>query len=395
MLYFDDAVVTPILRAVRSRGDARDWDAAERDGLRAAATAAGAFRYTLTTFRNAATGTDFLVLAEANGPRRRFWGTYVFRVAKAAPFVVQVPRPLAEQNSYEFGVALFDHTSAAVLALVGTHPDANRNHSADLLRSKGRVNLFNLVAQVVLREAGPAPMLLVQCRALGVSPAGQTPDADVVLATDNGATGPAALTSLGAQLYRALDRDRLAIRFADGSADTAGYGAAGSSQAGYLTQSANKELVIVWVTPVARPDYRQQTENDLQRVHFAALDLPTSERSLFDHLAPLWGRPEAVTVPADLRAAIEKYATTQDVVALHAAATRAATCGLHLERLIDIDSQRSFLIVHDGKRLPLVAKLAVRPGASMEVVHVSRLDRAGVVEYIRSRAVWLEIGGGS
>lgn len=393
LLYLDDAVLTPIARAVRSRGDRPAWGPTELDALRAAAAAAGAFRYTLTAFRDTATETDYLVLAEMAGPPQRYWGTYVFRAGGAAPFVVQVPRPLAEQNSYEFGVALFDRTAAAVLAVVGAHPDANRDHSADLTRLKSRVSLFHLVAQVALREAGAEPMLLVTCRALGVSPTGQTPDADVVLATDNGATGPADLTPLGAALHRDLGRDRLAIRFADGSPETSGYAAIGSARVSYLPQAENKELAIVWVAPLARSNYRQQVENDLQRAHFAALDVPTVERPLYDHLAGLDDRAGPAAVPGDVRTAVERYAATQDVVALHQAVSAGRARGLRFVRVIDPDSQRAFLLLDDGLGVPLVGNVGTRPAVAGEVTRLDRLDRAAVAGFVRSRRLWLEIGG--
>jgi len=394
LLYLDDAVLTPIARAVRSRGDRPAWSPTELDALRAAAAAAGAFRYTLTAFRDTATETDYLVLAEAGGLPRRCWGTYVFRVGGASPFVVQVPRPLAEQNSYEFGVALFDRTSAAVLAVVGAHPDANRDHSADLTRQKSRVSLFHLVAQVALREAGDDPSMLVTCRALGVSPVGLTPDADVVLATDNGATGEAALTPLGADLYRVLARDRLAVRFADGSADTSGYGAIGAARTSYLPQTTNKELAIVWVAPLARSNFRQQVENDLQRAHFAALDVATVQRRLDDHLAPVAARPGPARVTENVRAALVRYAATQDVVALHAAVTAGRAAGLRFERVLDPDTQRAFLVLDDGAGVPLVANVGTRSAPEGDAPRAARLDRAAVADYVRSGRFWLEIGGG-
>lgn len=393
LIYFDDAVLTPIVRAVRERGDGPVWTDAQRDRLKQAAVAAGPFRYAVTLFRDTPTGTDFVVLSEVQSARRRYWGTYVFR-AGGAPYLIQVPRPLVEQNSYEFGVTLFDRQRAAVFAAAGTHPEANRNHTADVSRAKSRVNLFNLVAQVVLREAGTDPLMLVQSRAFGVSPTGQTPEADVVFATDNGATAAVELSHLGAGLFRTLEHDRLTLRFADGAADTAGYGAAGSGQAGYLVQTRNKELALVWVTPVARANFRQQIDNTLQRAHFAGLDIPTVERGLADHLAALKGRTGGVSVPAALRKSVEQYATTQDVVALHAAITDGRARGLTFERLIDPDSQRAFLLIDDGKAYPLVANVGVRPVLPASAVRCPTPDADRVAEFIRTRPVWLEIGGG-
>ena len=84
--------------------------------------------------------------------------------------LVQVPRPLYEYNSYEYGVSLFEHLRARALLIAGAHPDANRDGSADLVRMTHYRSLFSLVNQVMLRESGDEPLLVIHSRAFGYRP---------------------------------------------------------------------------------------------------------------------------------------------------------------------------------------------------------------------------------
>ena len=100
------------------------------------------------------------MLAATDNQPGRGWGTYVFRFGTPGSHVIQVPRPLYERNAYEFAITLFDRMTATGLFLAGAHPAANVDGSADIIRLSNKVNMFNLVHQVCLREWGPRPMMV-------------------------------------------------------------------------------------------------------------------------------------------------------------------------------------------------------------------------------------------
>jgi hypothetical protein len=177
----------------------------------------------------------------------------------------------------------------------------------------------------------------------------------------------------------------------DGGRDVTGYEAAGSLQASYLPQARNKELALVWLSPLARFSYRQQAENNPQVAQFRALGIPTTEGDLYQRLAASKGRA-SVAVPAALRKLVEEYTRTQDVVLLDRA--RAEGRGLTLERFIDSGTQQAFLLIQGGPgTVPLVANLAPRDPARPETVRRDRPDEEGVRAFVRTRALWFEVGG--
>jgi hypothetical protein len=394
LLYFDEEILTPLLKVARTRTGNGRLTAKGREELQSVAQAAGLFGYRLIHFHDRRNGEELLILAEPDQPGqpRRNWGTCVFRLGRGEPYIVQVPRPLFEQYSYEYGTTLFDRLQASVFIAAGAHPNANQDNSADLLSPRNKVNLVDLATQVVLREARDRPFLLVQSRAFGVQETGVFPNVDVLLAWSDGNTTPESLSPLGRPIYDVLAWDKMVIRFVDGSADAAGYEATGMLQYSYLAETRNKEIVVAWLSPLARTSYRQQVENNLLDAQVQAVGIPTVEESLYDYLARKPSAEASPDLSAKLRGLVQEYLRSQDVIVLHRLVARAK--GFRFERLLDPGTQQAFLLLYGPKSgMPLIADLAPRSVENPSVVRSEGVDRARVEQFMQTRATWLEVTG--
>jgi hypothetical protein len=390
LLFLEGEVVAPLLeQAATGYRDGAFSDAALEE-LRAVAAAAAVFDYGIVWYRHRPTARDYLVLAEDDAaPRRRYWGTYVLRLGRARAYMVQVPRPLLERNSFEYAVALFERLDASLLLIAGAHPGANRDGSADLVQSENIASLFNVVNQAAMRAAGDAAAMVLQSRALSLREGAELPATDLLLATADGATSRPALGPLGEELVKTLEQDRLSVRFADGSPDIVGYEAGGLPQARYLSQTSNKEFVILWASPLIRAAYRLQTENALQAAQFKALGIPTREVDLADELLADGRREGFGPVEPELRSQVDLYREHQDIVILEG--IRRSWPAFRLERLIDRNSKQSFLAIHaSAARWPLVANLVAFPSGEGEVARATTAEH--VRHFVDSRAAWLERG---
>lgn len=357
LLYFDETVLTPLLAVLRAgyRNDS-GWTAEGLTELRALAVAAGAVGYRLSRYQHRQSGQEYLILVEDETRNRRYWGTYVFRVTEVQPYLVGVPRPLFEINSFEYGVALFDRIQAGVLLLAGAHPQANQDGSADIANSANIRSLFSLVNQVVLRESGAAPWLTINVRAYGIRFGEPDPETDALLAWSSGATRTDALNPLGQRLVKTLTEDGMSLRFVDGAAATAGYETTGSPQTRYLDAALNKEFCAVWLSPLVRAAFRQQSENIAQQAQFAALAIPTRLDDLYQYLATLpmaGGAP-----PPNWQMAAQAYMEQRDIVNLR---QLQGWPGYRYLRLIDRDTQLAFLLTLEADgRLRWIINLAPR-----------------------------------
>lgn len=359
LLYMDEEVVTPLLSALATGYADGDWTPDALETLREINRAAQALGYEVILYREKRSRADFAILAERVNGRsapRRYWGTYVFRAGPGAAYMVQAPRPLLEVNSFEFAVSLYAGLDARFLLIAGTHPAANADGSADLVRTRNRTSLFNLVNQVVLREAGEAPLMIVQSRALSPRPELPMPDSDILLATDPGAGAPALVEPLEGRLLETLAADGFSLERVAGAPAHIGYEVGGVPQAQYLQSTRGKRFAIAWVSPAARRAYRQQADNALLGQQFAALGIPTTTQALADYLE---AQPFGAPPPAALVARLRAYARNQDVVALRA--LQLEWPGLVLERIIDANSRQAFIVVRDPRGGPLaLANVAPR-----------------------------------
>ncbi|MFC7737632.1 poly-gamma-glutamate biosynthesis protein PgsC/CapC [Roseomonas sp. GCM10028921] len=376
--YLDVEVLTPLLHEAQAGTPANRTTA-----LAPAARAASAVGYTVSLVRSGPEGDDLhALLTDATLDRHR--GSYAFRVgADRAPFVVQVPRPLAEVNSMEFGLSLYDQIGATALLIAGADPRALADGSADPLQPQAPPSVFNLVGQVLLREAVRAPLMTVQARALGASREGTLPPEDALLALDRLPLGGRATGPLAARLLGTVERLGLSVRPVDGSAATAGYGIGWSAPALYLSQAGpEKELGVLWLSPLARLAFAQRTEARLEEAQFSALGIPTVALSPAAWLSETPPGGAGALRPAGLRASLADYIERRDILALRAAQRRFS--GLRFRRLASPETRQTFLAVETAVGAPLALANLTPLDAETALEGAQSLGR-----FLEARAGWL------
>lgn len=356
LLYIDEEILTPLLGLIRTEYRNGAWTAEGLAALRALTGAASAVGYQLSRYQHRLSGEEYLLLAEDETGDRHYWGTYVFRLGDGPGYLVQVPHPLFEVNTFEYGVWLFEQMRADILLLAGAHPEANRDGGADVLDPANRLSLFSLVNQVAMREAATRPLLAIGVRAYGIRPGEPAPPADVLLAWYDGTSRRETLGELGQRLVATLEADGLMPQLLDGAPYAAGLQSTGIPQARYLNATPRKEFCQLWLSPAIRASYRQQSENALQQAQFDALEIETLRANLERHIAeqPLSAKP----LPPGWQSALRAYQERRDIVELRRLQTWPKQRYL---RLLDPDTQMTFLLVLDQRNhLQGVANLAPR-----------------------------------
>ncbi len=381
LVFLDHEVLTPLLDFAWGP-DAHDKQAFARQA-RLLSAAARTLNYEVVHFQDTAQQKEYLILQERR-PLQRHWGTYVFSVDPQAAFVWEVPRPLYERHSMEFGVASFMQWKSAALLVAGAHVHANRDGSADVARSTNKFTLFNLVHQAVLRQLGPQPALVVQSRAIK-----DPVSVDVVMATDDGSHRPEELTPLKALCLDRLVRCGMEIGFVDGQPETAGYEVGTTAQLAAMEHGVGKEFVSLWLSPSLRSQYRQQTENELLDAQMTALGIPTLEIGLFEVLASLDGVWLDESDQSELQQVLFEYLRNRDIVRLQSVRSKWPQCTL--QRVLDPASRQAFLLVCiEPGCLPLVVNLSEPRDSTPTAYDCGGLSRTDVKAYIESRATWFQ-----
>ena len=389
LLFFDIELLTPLLKLIRTEYQNGQWSEVGLEQLRISAGEAAKLGYGIVRYRQRHTQHDYLILEEQSEPRR-YWGTYIFRLEVGENYMVQVPRPLFDINSFEYAVALFERLQAKTLLIGGTHPATNLDKGADLVKYSNRKNIFNLVNQVVMREMADEPMLAIHSRAYGRSEDGSLPTVDVLLAFDKGIASQQGLSSLGKDLFETLQADGFSIQFVHGEASTVGYEVGNLPQALYLSATQNKEFAILWLSPTARKYYRQQTEHNVQGIQFKVLNIPTvTEKTELREYIMSRSAGNAKYIAKTFRVRAKQYIQGQDILILQDLLHRWPQ--YRLERFIDINSRQAFLLIYakNGK-LSLVANLFPRyPNESYNFSPSAPDNRETIARFIETRMGWL------
>lgn len=382
LLLLDEEVLKPLIDVASQPVHrlTKEWDAQ----LQNIAAAAQILDYSLVVLNDPDRQEEYFIVYEEEP--HRFWGTYLFRKGLASNNIVEVPRPLFERRSFEFGVSLFQQLQASALFIAGSHPQANRDGSADLTQIANKSNAFNLVHQAFLREMSDRPMLAIQSRAIR-----SAINADVVIATDDGTT-LGNLSPLKKNLQTHLAKQGLRVDFVDGRESTAGYEVGIVLQATSLNHSQNKELVSLWVAPMTRRNYRIATDDTQLRDQLHTLEIPIVSDDAVQYMQHLAGhRP--TKLPQSLQASVQSFLANHDIVRL-----AEIVYGQNVYQFELIDDEASgqlFLAISQSpQHLPCLINLCGRFTDSTHPVQVKRTAIDTIRQHLDNRAVWLELGSG-
>jgi hypothetical protein len=229
--------------------------------------------------------------------------------------------------------------------------------------------------------------MIVQCRALGVKPDVPLPDADVLLSLRSGVKLFSARTPLTHGLIESLEKDGLVVKMVDGSRATAGYEVGRIPQAMYLDHSLNKEFAIIWLSPVLRAHYRQQTANTIHENQFRSLGIDSVEADIFSIISAV--KNYGTGLSPGYKRKMQAYIETHDIVLLDNIMHEWP--GLKYRRVIDFNSKQSFLCVFQNQEtLAAVINLFPRQIDSILRLNPSQVDQNKISDYVNGRISWLE-----
>lgn len=390
LLFFDDEVVSPLLRAAKEHYHQQQWDAAGLENLKVIRAAAKSSGYELTRYHHQGTGTDYLILAEPDSKDRKYQGTYVFRMGETNETIIQAPRPVYETYSFEFAVALFESTHARALLISGASPDANQDFSADILHLANKESVFSMVNQSLLRQSSEKAAWIIQCRTMGSRRDTPMPDTDILVAVHNGTSDKRSLDAPGRQLASLLDRYGMSWRFTQGRVEDAGYDAMGSPQSMAVNSTLNKTFATLWLSPTVRADFRQQTEPTPQEMQFRALGIPTIIGDLYQHLSTSQFAPSATHLPTSFHQSFAPYFVSQDIVLLESVRQQFPT--LRWTRFVDVNSRLGFLLIQDqaSNKILSVINLTARKPDGHILYATKNVGRATFDTFIETGSAWLE-----
>lgn len=391
LLLLDEEGIQPLIRIARKYEEIDLNDPVVEGEIKAVNGIMELFGYSVKLYIHTATGKQYLLLTEnGEASRRRHWGIYVFRVGKSEPHVVEIPRPLYERNTYEYGVHLFERLDAGALLVAGAHPRCNLDRSSDVILLDNKQSFFQLVHQAVLRGLDGLEVLVTQVRACGRKPGRALPASDMLVSFIDGSIEEGEVDPAGRQLLGKLREEGSSYEFVKGSPLTAGYEPYGTLQAKYMAQTKGNNFATLWLSPLARFSFRRHDDLRLENDLFASLGISTVEAPLFSLFQDDGNIPGASEIPEKFLSLIRHFQKTRDINAI--ARLASLYPGHRPVRIIDENTQKTFLVFRGREGLlPMVARGTFNPGKQAVCRLKPPLTPEAFAQYVESSAAFLFI----
>lgn len=262
LLYFDQAILQPVLTLIdQLAGQA--WDAGYQSRLDQISQEASQFGYQVMLYRHIPTQAEYIVFKEHSN-KGRHWGTYVLKLGRSSNYFVEVPMPVVEQNTFEFGASLFQRLDARAILISGAHPQANTDGSASLTSSQNIDSLFNLFHQSLLRYYREQAPFAVQIRGFSPQP-GINADNVVVAHFEHRKPGAQRHPGL-VYLKQHLTQTGLVLQQADPKQIHQGFQARLNAQSRFTKYINDAQYAEIWLPSLLRNQLsRQQQDNMLSK----------------------------------------------------------------------------------------------------------------------------------
>ncbi len=392
LLFFDEEIITPLLTLIKEYKQDNLWSSSLKEKLNIISGYADIFDYTLVLYQHQQSGQQYILLQEqTDNKKKHYWGTYIFRLGEAAPYMLEIPRPLYEVNSFEYGVSLFEQLNAAYLCIAGAHPHANIDGSADLVKLQNRQSIFTLVNQVIMREYAENSLNIFSIRAFGYREDMPFPKQDMIISLRY---AHSIYQPDGAkELLQLLQQNQINYQLVQGDPETAGYEVGSLPQSLYARVSPNKLFGILWLSPYLRQAYYQKDSNKQEDKQFKAVGIDTKEVDLTLYL---W-KQYITTKNFNKKVVDKKILETTIKIIQHYIHNPNILLLLQLknkhytyQRIIDRDSRQSFLFISDKKgNAVLLVNLSPRNINTQTMITNKKDSQEKISKFIYSRYAWL------
>ncbi len=386
LLFLDLEVLSPLIE-LAATGPLPTWSEDRLNELRYLNDLAGGLGYRIVRFHDPSQGQHYLILENTqDATPTQPWGTFVIAVGSDSSKLVQVPRPRYESNTLEAGTTLFQRLNAGALLIAGSHPFLDPDGGSDVLSPRNQRSIFNLMYQVLVREAAGRPLLVVQVRGMGATANTRAPS---LLAFEDSIRPGAAPLPLRETLRETLGNMGLPPEEVTGAEATAGYEVGANAQTRYLPAARNTDFATLWIAPSARRAFELPTEDRQQQLQLQALGIDTLIGPLAERVNE-YGRSVELLPDSEVTL-LEHYVHTDDIVALRKLQLR----GYQLTRVFEPESSQTFLVVAEAGAPQAVLAIANLNPLGKDIMEPAP-DRfaEALAGFIARRAFLLQVGGG-
>jgi gamma-polyglutamate biosynthesis protein CapC len=282
--YFSLSLLPSILEIAHGEQPASD-----SHRLRALGAEAKLLGFELARYRCLADGSDYLLLYERESDAR-LWGTMVFRLGRAVPVVIEVPRPVTEFHTLDVGYWLFDTLLARAMIWPGSKTVAGAAPLSDATGVASRDMPFNLAHQQLQRTPSNGSPGLGAIQVRGFSELEHPDQKKVVVSPGRELSALGQLSEFQIEVVRTLEDFGLTFDYFDGSPRMVDFGVYSNIQKTFSARCCEELFLTLWFPSGVRRPLRHLATPDrvLEICRRSGIELSEG------NLAEIFGRDMAV-----------------------------------------------------------------------------------------------------
>lgn len=383
LIFFDEQVLSPLFRFIDNDSKAKSVVEQQQE-LQSINRMAQAMGYQILSLQEPGSLERYLILTELATDKQNYWGSYIFRLGKAAPYFIETPHPLVESNSFDYAINLFHDLKAQVLLVPSSHALANVDGSANVLARDNKVTLFNRVHQSLLRHYQVLAPLVIQTRGLSAKQWNPETSIDVRLAlwqnSNTQFTSP-----LVDKLTRQIERSGLSYGLVNGETAETGYEDHYSLLSQYMPVAREAEMVTLWLSKNLRRKINKGTLTATYRKQFMAMQIDLQSRDIESWISTTARSEKKLGLV--LYQQLQAFIYSGDIIRLANAID--ALDSMQLKYIQDVITKQYFIAITTAQK-ELVSLASIDPLKPEERIFLS--DRASVSDFIKRQSGWLLVG---
>ena len=382
-LFLHEQILNPLLELIDVFNKEGEWSEESLTELSNLNELARLFSYQLSEYTYVRNKRKYLILSELPGQSKRYWGTYIFTLGESQPQIVEIPRPIMEIGTFEYGLYLFSRLNARALLIASAHPNANSNGKSDFLSRFNTDNSFNIVHYSLFKHYRNEFLQAQVIRGMGFEQAVESPNIDVLISETNNIDSQEFANDSLSSIENLLNTLNLSHQntASDDNANQFAIGQGTNSLENQLRYQANKQIITQWISPRLNDNLRQSEEQWLSNKHFTALDIERETQDVFTYLNSATYSEKAFS--NELVSSIDSFVSSDNIVYFLDVLNKTE---FRFKLITDIDSKHNYLFIFDAEKVVASRNLN---GINPKNVSLENRKEEQITKFINDRANWL------
>jgi hypothetical protein len=277
-IVFAKDLIAPLLQFARDHKPGQ-----AQDRLLAISIRASLLGFDLVHYHCSKNDARYLILEERPN-NSRLWGTTVFRIGRALPIGIEVPRPVVETNTITMGFWLFRNLNARAMLWPGAKTVSGAHPLTDAISTKAVNMPFNFTHQELQLFASPPDHGLGIIQVRGFSEVKHPEQRNVVVSVGWEVENENMLSSFQNNIVYMLEQYGLSLDFFDNTPEMIDFGIYSNLQYTFSMRCCEDDFITLWFPASVRRSLKHRVSYETMTLSCKRQRIAQTQGNLVEYL---------------------------------------------------------------------------------------------------------------